>query len=29
MLGQAKIIRDELARFFAETRDRGAEPVAS
>jgi pimeloyl-ACP methyl ester carboxylesterase len=29
MLGQTKIIRDELARFFAETRDRRAERVAS
>jgi pimeloyl-ACP methyl ester carboxylesterase len=29
MLGQTKIIRDELAHFFAETRDRRAEPVAS
>jgi pimeloyl-ACP methyl ester carboxylesterase len=29
MLGQTKIIRDELAEFFAERRDRRAEPVAS
>jgi hypothetical protein len=29
MLGQAKIIRDELAAFFAERSDRGAERVAS
>jgi len=29
MLGQTKIIRDELAHFFAETRDRRAERVAS
>jgi pimeloyl-ACP methyl ester carboxylesterase len=29
MIGQTKIVRDELARFFGETPDRGAEPVAS
>ena len=29
MLGQTKIIRDELADFFAERKDRRAEPVAS
>jgi pimeloyl-ACP methyl ester carboxylesterase len=29
MLGQTKIIRDELADFFAERKDRGAERVAS
>ena len=29
MLGQMKIVRDELAGFFAERRDRRAEPVAS
>ena len=29
MLGQTKIIRDELADFFAERKDRQAEPVAS
>ena len=29
MLGQTKIIRDELAKFFAERRDRRAERVAS
>jgi pimeloyl-ACP methyl ester carboxylesterase len=29
MLGQTKIVRDELAAFFAERRDRPAEPVAS
>jgi pimeloyl-ACP methyl ester carboxylesterase len=29
MLGQMKIVRDELAGFFAERRDRPAEPVAS
>ena len=29
MLGQTKKIRDELADFFAERRDRRAEPVAS
>ena len=29
MLGQTKIIRDELADFFAERKDRLAEPVAS
>jgi pimeloyl-ACP methyl ester carboxylesterase len=29
MLGQKKIVRDELARFFAERRDRRAERVAS
>jgi pimeloyl-ACP methyl ester carboxylesterase len=29
MLGQTNIIRDELAKFFAETRDRRAERVAS
>ena len=29
MLGQTTIIRDELADFFAERRDRRAEPVAS
>ena len=29
MLGQTNIIRDELADFFAERRDRRAEPVAS
>ena len=29
MLGQTKIIRDELADFFAEPKDRRAEPVAS
>jgi pimeloyl-ACP methyl ester carboxylesterase len=29
MLGQMKIVRDELARFFAERRERRAEPVAS
>ncbi len=29
MLGQTKIVRDELAGFFAEPRDRRAQPVAS
>ena len=29
MLGQMKIVRDEVASFFAERRDRRAEPVAS
>jgi hypothetical protein len=29
MLGQTKIIRDELADFFAERKDRQAERVAS
>ena len=29
MLGQTKIIRDELADFFAEKKDRRAERVAS
>jgi pimeloyl-ACP methyl ester carboxylesterase len=29
MIGQTKIVRDELARFFAEMPDRGAERVAS
>jgi hypothetical protein len=29
MIGQTKIVRDELARFFAKTPDRGAEPVVS
>ena len=29
MLGQTKIIRDEFADFFAERKDRRAEPVAS
>ena len=29
MLGQMKVVRDELAGFFAERRDRGAELVAS
>jgi hypothetical protein len=29
MLGQMKIVRDQLADFFAERRDRRAERVAS
>jgi hypothetical protein len=29
MLGQQKKNREELAKFFAETRDRGVERVAS
>ena len=29
MIGQTKIVRDELARFFAETPNRGVERVAS
>ena len=29
MIGQTKVIRDELADFFAERRDRRAERVAS
>jgi hypothetical protein len=29
MLGQTKIVRDELADFFAATEDRGADRLAS